>query len=293
MIALHTTDLTHTPAAAEFVGHWHAIELQPEIEVPQRFVIGAAVSRNGKLVAWRLASEAPRLKCFYGQRYSVTTWQWMLQQLERDLAQAKGELISRFTSRSPQVCVGAGMHTSASSAEIALGRAFDRIVTVLNPQERKRSVQGIAQDDLREQVNEQLKLQWGLRFSRIAQESGRVVIKDGGEFHSFDVTHDDGQTATTVVSACYGTLETAKLNLMSATADLMRFREMNYRKQVGLAVLQPTSIGLPDDRLKAWMDFWHEETYKYKRADDFLIAEPIDVDGTVKTLVDWYPETTT
>jgi transcriptional regulator with XRE-family HTH domain len=107
--------------------------------------------------------------------------------------------------------------------------------------------------------------------------------------HVFDVTHDDGRLATTVVSACYANLDTAQANVYRATADLFRYRAKRPRQQLGLAVLQPTAQdAMPAETRAAWRAWWAEESYKFKQSDDVLVADPASADGIALALADWY-----
>lgn len=282
--------ITPAPPAepAAFRGQWHAIEFQPELDVPQRFIVGAAVSADGRLLGWRMAQQANRLRCFYGTRYGSSLWAWLLEEAEMDLQAARGHPVAGFESRSPQLRIGPGAYTSGADWQSALARTFDRIVTVYSA-DRLPRYQGITQAELRAATNERLKLALPLSFGQFAQPESGVVVIDGDDRHVFDVTHDDGRLATTVVSACYANLDTAQANVYRATADLFRYRAKRPRQQLGLAVLQPTAQdAMPAETRAAWRAWWAEESYKFKQADDILVADPAAADGIAQALADWY-----
>ena len=78
-----------------FEGQWHAIDFQPDLTAPQCFTIGVALSQKGKLMHFRVAEEAPKLKCFYPQRFSKEVWQWLRQELLAELTHGRGTALDR------------------------------------------------------------------------------------------------------------------------------------------------------------------------------------------------------
>src|SRR5256885_5719172 len=72
------------------------------------FVIGVALSEKGRLVDFRVAEDASRLKCFYGKRFSNETWGWLRNELLADLKANKGNGIAKYESPSPQISFGIG-----------------------------------------------------------------------------------------------------------------------------------------------------------------------------------------
>ena len=276
-------------ATPDFEGKWHPIEFQPDLSVPQRFVIGVAITQKGKLTHFRVANEAGRLKCFYGNRFSRETWSWMHSELNTELAQAKGAAVLRYQSASPQINIGQGHYASGSSADAALSRAFERVVTVVAEGRKPRS-QGIAQGELRETMARMLKLRMNTRYERISQPEAGLQISNKGQLHTFDITYDDNTTAATVVSACYAGLDTARLNVMEATTDLETFMRIRHRKQIGLAVLTPSTELLPPEAVSAWQDWWGNYSYKLRESDLVLLAEATTPDALADQVVDWYQD---
>jgi len=124
MIKLGHLASQNTNTAAGFEGKWHAIEFQPDLSVPQRFVIGVALSQGGKLTHFRVAEEAVRLRCFYGARFGKDVWGWMRAELTDELTAARGTTVSKFQSSSPQLMIGGGAFASGSSADSTLSRTF-------------------------------------------------------------------------------------------------------------------------------------------------------------------------
>lgn len=276
-------------ASPEFEGKWHPIEFQPDLSVPQRFVIGVAIAQKGKLTHFRVANEAGRLKCFYGNRFSKETWSWMHSELTTELAQAKGTAVLRYLSASPQIGIGEGHYASGSSADAALSRAFERVVTVV-ADGRKPRTQGIAQGELRETMARMLKLRMNTRYESISQPEAGLQISDKGQTHTFDITYDDHQTASCVVSACYAGLDTARLNVMEATTDLETFMRIRNRKQIGLAVLTPSTDLLPAEAVRTWQEWWENYSYKLRKSDLMLLAEAHTAENLADQVVDWYQD---
>ena len=274
-------------AEAAFEGKWHAIEFQPDPSVPQRFIIGVALSQSGKLTHFRVAEEAARLRCFYGHRFGKDVWGWMRSELTTELTAAKGTTIAKFQSDSPQLSIGEGFFASGSSADAALSRTFDRIVTVVE-RDRKPRVQGIAQAELRQYLAESLKRSLSTRFEAIAQPEGGLQIADQGKLHTFDITYDDTHVAASAVSACYVGLDTAKLNVMQATSDLHAYAHLRTREQVGLAVLVPSEQTLPAAAVKAWRGWWDEHSYKLRQSDDVLLAEATTASELAEHITHWF-----
>lgn len=276
-------------AAPGFEGCWHPIEFQPDLSVPQRFVIGVALSHKGKLTHFRVANEAGRLKCFYANRFSSTTWAWMHGELTAELAQAKGGSLLRYVSTSPQISVGSGHYASATSADVALSRAFERVVSVIGDG-RKPRTQGVAQVELRETMARLLKLRMSTGYERISQPQAGLQISDSGKVHTFDISYDDESTASTIVSASYAGLDTARLNVMEATTDLETFMRIRKREQIGLAVLTPSPQLLPADAVRAWEDWWGNYSYKLRESDLVLLAESPSAEELAEAVVSWYQD---
>ncbi|WP_422842574.1 hypothetical protein [Acidovorax sp. M2(2025)] len=273
--------------APGFEGKWHTIEFQPELHVPQFFVIGVALSRAGKLVNFRVAEEAARLQCFYGDRFSRDTWGWLRSELAADLQLAKNSPWSRYVSASPQIRVGEGHYVSGSDANSVLSRIFERVVTVTAPERRPRN-QGITQPALRQKMAELMKVRLSTRYETISQPEGGLQIKDGDKFHSFDITYDDTETASSVVSACYLDLNKARLNVVTALADLEMFRHVRTRKQLGLAVLTPSATLLPRANVDEWERWWENFSYKMRESNLMLLAESERPEELAEQVQNWY-----
>lgn len=286
-------DISHlAPSSAysgTFEGKWHAIDFQPDLSVPQRFVIGAALSRNGKLTHFRIAEDAPKLKCFYAQRFSREVWAWMRDQLTAELAEAKGQVIAKFNSVSPQISIGEGFYSSGSDADAALSRTFERIVTVIGGDKKKRD-RGITQSELRTHVGRILRTSMSTRYESLAMPEGGLQITDNGQTHTFDIGYDDTKTASSVVSACYASLDTARLNIMTSLHDLYTFLKIREREQIGLAVLTPSTNTLSGEAVKLWQDWWRHESYKLKESNLVLYAESDNAEELADQVSDWYDE---
>lgn len=289
MIDLARLVPTEELGAPAFEGAWHSIEFQPELETPQRFVIGAAVSGRGKLLGYRVVSEAQGLRCFYGQRFGKETWAWLRQELEAELGRAIGSTVSRFESGSPQVRLGEANFASGSSADSVLSRTFARLTAAIRGDERKVRAGGIPQNELREAVDQLLRKALKLDYGRIAPNQSGTLLKVGETIHSFDISYDDALTASTVVSASYATLAQAQLNVMAGFTDLLNFHRIRARRQVGLAVLLPSTELLPTAVVKSWQDWWSHESYKYRESGLVLLAESSATEDLAMQIADWYP----
>lgn len=273
--------------AETFEGQWHAIEFQPELDVPQRFVIGVAMSVRGKLVAYRIAEEAPKLKCFYAQRFSREVWAWLKTQLADELQSYLKKPVLKFLSASPQIYLGQGSYASGTSADSAMSRTFQRIVTVTKTDAKPRN-QGVAQIELRETMARIMKLKMSTGFEVISQPAAGLQIKEGPDFHTFDINYDNHVIASSVVSASYASVEMARLNVMTATSDLYRFLKIRKREQIGLAVLLPSTKLLSSDTVATWRTWWANESYKFKESSSILIAESTEPEALAEEVMGWY-----
>ena len=273
-----------------FEGKWHAINFQPDLAVPQRFVIGAALSRNGKLTHFRIAEDAPKLKCFYALRFSREVWSWMSEQLTAELAKCKGNAIAKFSSTSPQIVIGEGFYASGSDADATLSRTFDRIVTVVGGEKKKRD-RGVTQSELRNNVGRILRTAMSTRYEQLAIPDSGLQITDNGQTHTFDIGYDDRVTASSVVSACYASLDTARLNIMTAMHDLYTFLKIRNRDQIGIAILAPSTATLSGEAVKVWQDWWTHESYKLRESKLILLAESDNAEELADKVSDWYPDT--
>lgn len=277
-----------TVHAVGFEGKWHAIDFQPDLAVPQRFVIGVALSQKGKLTHFRIANEAPKLKCFYANRFSKEVWGWLRDSLQTELVQAKGSTMTKLQSSSPQIFVGQGFYTSASDADAALSRAFARIVTVVQGDKRV-NTKGVPQDTLRQEVDTYLKARMKTRFEQVSQGHG-MMISDNKQVHVFDIGYDDTKTAASVVSGSYAVLDTAQLNVMTAFNDLCTFSAIRKRELIGLAVLTPSVELLPAETVRVWQDWWGHFSYKLRESDLVLLAEADTAEALADQVLDWYKD---
>jgi len=271
-----------------FEGHWHSIKFQPDLSVPQDFVIGAALSRKGKVVAYRIAKEAPRLKCFYMDRFSKAVWKFLHDEVADEFELALGCAPSKFRSSSPQISLSAGSYASGISQDSVLSRTFERIVTV-TAHERKVRASGVPQAELRTSMSQLLKLGMSSRYEQISQGENGLLIKDGERFRSFDITYDDNKVASSVVSASYASLDSSSLNIYKAINDLTMFRAIRPREQLGIAVLMPSTEFFPKATVDAWGEWWSEESYKLRESKYVLIAESDKVEILADQVLDWYP----
>lgn len=274
-------------SAAVFEGRWHAIEFQPELDVPQFFVIGVALTRRGKLVVYRVAEEAARLKCFYGDQFTPATWGWLRTELLKELKAAADSAFNAYVSASPQVRISSGHYVSGSDAHSTLARVFDRIVTVTGSDKKPR-VQGVGQSELRQQVTQMLKQRFSTRFEQFGLPEGGLSIQDKNTFHTFDVGYDDHKVASTVVSACYVHTATAQLNVFKALNDLRAFQRIRDREQIGLAVLLPTASLIPSTSVREWTQWWEDQAYKLGKSDQILLAQSESPEALADMVGDWY-----
>lgn len=270
-----------------FEGQWHAIHFQPDLSVPQTFVIGAALSSKSKLVAHRVAEEAPRLKFFYQNRFSKDVWSFLRTELVAELDARLGKSPSGFTSASPQLVLSPGHYVSGSSRDSVLSRTFERIVTVVAGDRKPRHT-GLPQQELRQAVGNYLKLKFSSRFESISQPEEGLQIRDGDSVHTFDIGFDDSKVASSVVSASYSTLDKARLNVYNAMNDLTMYRAIREREQIGLAVLLPTTEDFPTETVGLWKKWWADESYKLKESNLFLIAESSRAEDLADQVSDWY-----
>lgn len=274
---------------AGFEGQWHAIHFQPDLSVPQSFVIGAALSAKSKLIAHRVALEAPRLKCFYQNRFSKDVWSFLRAELVAELDDRLGRSASGFVSASPQLALSQGHYVSGSSMDSVLSRTFERIVTVVAGDKKPRHI-GLPQHELRQAVDRYLKLKMSSRFESICQPEDGLQIRDGDTVHTFDIGFDDAKVASSVVSASYSALDKASLNVYKAMNDLTTYRAIRDREQLGLAVLLPTTDDFPVETVNTWSRWWEQESYKLKESKLFLIAESTRPEALAEQVSDWYTE---
>ncbi len=270
-----------------FEGQWHAIHFQPDLSVPQTFVIGAALSSKSKLVAYRVAEEAPRLKYFYQNRFSKEVWSFLRTELVAELNGRLGKSPSGFASASPQLVLSSGHYVSGTSKDTVLSRTFERIVTVVAGDRKPRHT-GIPQHELRQAVGNFLKLKFSSRFESISQPEEGLQIRDGDSVHTFDIGFDDSKVASSVVSASYSTLDKARLNVYNAMNDLTMYSAIRHREQIGLAVLLPTTDDFSKETVSFWNSWWDQESYKLKESKLFLIAESSRAEELADQVSDWY-----
>lgn len=278
--------------AAGFEGHWHAVDFQPDLTAPQRFTIGVALSQKGKLTHFRIAEEAPKLKCFYAQRFSKAVWQWLRSELVAELTestQGRATAIGKFVSASPQIHIGPGFYASATSADSALSSCFERIVSVV-ARDKKNHSKGIPQEALRIDVARLLKQKMNTQFEQVFQGEHGMQITHANLVHTFDIGYDDHKTAASVVSGSYAGLDTAQLNVMTAINDLHTFSHIRKRDQIGLAVLTPTVELLPAETVKTWQDWWSHFSYKLRESDLVLLAEADNTADLADQVLDWYKD---
>ena len=287
MINLRAFAESVSSEAPNFEGKWHTIDFQPELDVPQTFVIGVALSEKGRLVDFRVAEDASRLKCFYGKRFSNETWGWLRNELLADLKANKGNGIAKYESPSPQISFGIGHYASGTDRLSVLARTFQRVVTVI-PNEVKPRVYGMAQQDLRSQMAGLLKQRLGTQFEVIHQDEDCYRVVDGSTVHTFDVNYDNLKVASSVVSASYVNLATAQLNLSSSMSDLLMFNKLRPREQLGLAILVPSKNTLPSASVYAWEKWWENMSYKLKESELMLLAEADQPEILAEIMQDWY-----
>lgn len=288
MISLNNFKRQDEANQVGFEGLWHALHFQPDLSVPQSFVIGAALSSKGKLVAYRVAEEAPRLKCFYENRFSKDVWSFLRSELIAELADGLGKSSSGFKSASPQLVLSPGNYTSGSSRDAVLSRTFARIVTVVATEKKPRNV-GIPQHELRRTVDMHLRLKLSTRFETISQPEGGLQHRNGDAVHLFDIGFDDSNVAASVISASYSVAEKARINFYRAIGDLTLYREIKQRRHLGLAVLIPTTSDFPADTVKTWNRWWEQESYKLRESKLFLIPESSRAEELAEELCGWYP----
>lgn len=269
-----------------FEGKWHTIEFQPVLDVPQRFVIGVALSSKGRLREFRIAEDASRLKCFYGDAFGSSTWKWLRDALISDLQQARGSSVAKHQSASPQISLGEGFYVSGSDELSVLSRTFARVVTVSRIETKPR-VMGLPQLELRKQVSRMLKVKLGTQFEAVHQEHG-IQIKEADHVYTFDVNYDDHKVASSVVSASYSDLTSARLNIQTCFSDLMTFRQLRAREQLGLAVLLPSAQAFPKTTVLAWQSWWDEMSYKLRESKLMLFAESERPEELSEMMTYWY-----
>lgn len=213
-----------------FTGSWRAVEWQPDLFKPQRFVVGVVVeSATSGERAFRLMDKANRIECFFSPEPVLNEFAWLMANTRRTLA-AGGTLFSHNLTLSD------GLFVQGTSIEDTAEELFNEIVSaaVPMPQNGRSDAIGPDTDEVRKDVASELKRIMRLAYESVAREQGETLSN-----HHLDVTLAPTRGAGSVISACYRTTGTIETKLLRAARDINAYATAQHRDARAIFIQMP------------------------------------------------------
>lgn len=219
---------TSPPPATGFSGFWRAIEWQPDVFKPQKFVVGVCIETS-ETRATKLMEKPNRLECFFRPAAIGREFSWLMAQAKRSLARGDQAL-------SPNISLSDGLFIQGETIEQKLSDLFDEYVLAaapLNETGRAETV-GPDTDDVRKTVSAALKRIMGLQYEQIARENGETL-----DMHHLDVTLAPTHGAASVISACYRSRSTIETHLLRTANDINAYASACHRQKKAMFIQMP------------------------------------------------------
>jgi hypothetical protein len=193
-----------------FSGTWRAIEWQPDLFKPQRFVVGVLIETDEQQRALRLMDAPGRIECFFRPAPVVQDFSWLMSNNRRTL-NADGALFGHNLSLSdPMFVQGADLQATADEL-------FDDLVVAATPVPDAARPETVGPDTeaVRRYVSDALKRIFVLDYAMLVREEGAILSN-----HHLDVTLAPPQGAGSVISACYRSENTIITKLLRTANDI-------------------------------------------------------------------------
>lgn len=240
-----------------FSGIWHAIEWQPDLFKPQRFVVGILVQDSQQRRAVRLMESSNRIDCFFRPDPIAAEFRWLMSNARRTLA-SDGTLFGH------NLCLSDGLLITGDSLETTADSLFDEMVSAAAPiMEGPRSEEvGPNTEEVRRIVSSELKRIFGLNYEQVAREQGQILSE-----HHLDVTLAPRNGAGSVISACYRTSNTIETKLLRAARDINAYASSIGNPSKAIFMQMPGADAPLNAKERAEIErLTGEESWKLERA---------------------------
>jgi hypothetical protein len=280
--------LSQVPTAA-FEGVWATVELQPDMFVPQRFTIGVAIDIPGGGIAFRLLSDASKFDCVYGKK-AASLLRPLIESAEHTLTRSmrgKNQLAA-ITFESTCLSISKPWPTSGKSPEQVLSRLFADIVAMEPTDEKQpRTFVTLDTEQVRQQVNLELKRIAGIRFEKIVVPPQHIIkTEDGSGEHVLEFNLRPAKGAGSILSAVYKTPDTVELNLLRSSRDLATYGTIRKVDELALFIMTAKQEQYQSSEYGRMRDLIDEQSWRLERQGFRVVSfdEPLPI---AKSILEW------
>jgi len=277
-----------TPA---FVGEWSIVELQPDVFVPQRFVIGIIVQSPGDRLHFKLLDDFKKFECIYNNdHFRQSSFKEIMAYAEevlRHAVQAKTS-IPQVVFETSCLSISPPQYTSGDELEATVERLFSEIV-VMAPNDKKKisDFESLDTARARQLVNEELKVIAQLDYERIVNPNSQgILLQEGGVKHWLDLNLLTARGCGSVTSAVYKTSQSVELNLLKSSRDLTTFSRIRNVDNIGLFLLLPNENVIKVTDYKRITELISDYEWKLEQ-DGFRVVSLPSAAKLAKEIYEW------
>lgn len=275
-----------------FSGSWSAVEIQPDIFSPQKFIIGVAVQPDGNRLQFKLMDEFKKFDCVYGDRFPQSIIRELFSYAEHTLRKAvqNKTSLTQINFDTEHLALSPPLFTSGNDCEVTVERLYSEIVAMApQPTKKVNEFESIDTPKVRNLVNQELKKIANLDFEKIVlSESNGMLYEDANNQskHYLDFNLLTKKACGSVVSAVYKTTASIEMNLLRSTRDLTTFSRIKKLDNAGVFLLLPNKDLLQPKEYKHIDDLINEQSWKLER-DGFRVVGLDSYNGLAKEIYDW------
>jgi len=273
-----------------FSGAWSAIELQPDVFVPQSFTIGVVVQPLNDRLYFKLLDNFKKFECLYEERLSLNELREFFTYAEETLRLASQQRISipEVGFDTASLHLSAPLFTSGDDIEMTVERLFSEVVVMAHRSQKKRT-EFISIDTMqaRSMVNDELKRIAGMDFEHIVNQStyGSLVEEDGVK-HFLDLNLITNRACGSVTSAFYKSPQTVELNLLKSSRDLTTYSRIHHMDSIGLFLLTPEEGTMGPKEFSKIEDMIDQYEWKLEQ-DGFRVVSMSSPAALATEIYDW------
>lgn len=280
---------TKTPAPA-FSGAWSTVELQPDVFVPQRFIIGVVVQSLGDRLHFKLLDDFKKFECIYHDQFPQRSVRELLAYAEQALRHAvqTKTAIPEVAFETSCLTLSPPQYTSGEDRETTVERLFSEVVVMAKKSYKKGSdFESIDTPHARQLVNAELKRIAQMDYESIVNPNSQgVLLEEDGIKHFLDLNLLTMTACGSVTSAVYKTAQSVELNLLKSSRDLTTFSRIRKVNNIGLFLLTPEPSTIEEKDHKRIENVIDEYEWKLE-LDGFTVVSLASPTDLAKKIYDW------
>lgn len=273
---------TAIPQTTRFQGLWSAVQWQPDLAIPQKFLVGIVVAGQGEK-AFLVMDEPMRLECFFKPALLANDFKLVMSLARSTLHEAD---LALGTPVFPSANLTASMarNIRGNSAKDLCEYLFSRMVMAAQPDtSRPTGFDSIDTRKVRTLVNQAIKKQAGMLFERIVREKSEFIDK-----HELDVNLLPTYGVGSVLSGWYKSPQSIMMNMLTASQDINAYAAgRNDKQSRAMFIMAPSANAqIPKKDLKLIDRTISEQEWKLERAG-FTVVTRDNAEELAHDVLEW------